>query len=475
MDRSLAHRPLVLTLLALALLPALGSAQAVDDRPSGPSGPSGASGGAVGTATGLPDGVVPLEAALDERVHGLVERAEKLRGLRALSSVRAGTLSEAALQAQMTSAIHEHLDSDQLRALELGLKAFGLIPEAMNLGRYLPDLMTSQVAGYYDSERKYLALVRRPAPAGGGSSPHSAEAFEDLVVVHELVHALQDQHFDLQRFERTDPTTDESTALTALVEGDATLVMMFDAAGADFSFPPGFEQLLEKALDNPALFDSADLPGGEAMREAPPFLRDSLLFSYLKGVLFAFKVRQAGGQSLLDYAFATDPPRSTEQVLHAEKWHGDRDDPIDLKLPDPGAGLSRLAERSGGEMGELGVYLLLRETLGDAQRAGRAAAGWGGDRFEVYAGAGERRLVWLLDWDTERDAGEFAAAAEGLGRGWRVERLAPRRVAVLRGGWSRKELSGLRQRLAAVAAKTPPNARIDFAALGAGPQAARQP
>ena len=259
------------------------------------------------------------------------------------------------------------------------------------------------------------------------------------------------------------------------MEGDATLVMLFDAAGVNLSLPPGVDQILEKALENPAFYDSADLPGGEAMREAPPFLRDSLLFGYLKGFLFAFKVRQAGGQALLDYAFATDPPRSTEQILHPEKWHGDRDDPIDLKLPDLGAGLPRLAERSGGEMGELGVYLLLREKLGDAGRAGRAAAGWGGDRFEVYARGGERRLVWLLDWDTERDAHEFIAAARGLGRGWRIERLATRRVAVLRGDWPRQERSALRERLAAVAAQAPRNARIDLAAIGAGAHAARQP
>lgn len=422
---------------------------------------------------GLPPGVVPLEGGAAESFHGLIEKAETVRGLKALRPVPAGTVDEAALRVQMTEAMDEDLPPAKRKAMELGLKAFGLIPESMSLERYLPSLLTSQVAGYYDPERKYLALVRRPEAKGGAAKRPGGEGFDedDMVVLHEVVHSLQDQHFDLLRLSRSaDPADDESTAHSALVEGDATLAMVLGAPGFELSKLGQVGSMLEKTLEDPAFLESADLPGGAAMKEAPPFLRDSLLFGYLKGFHFALRVRLAGGQALLDYAFSTDPPSSSEQILHPEKWHGDRDDPVDLKLPDLSASLPRLTERSGGEMGEVGVRLLLREKgRGGSETADRAAAGWGGDRFEVYALGAERRLVWLLDWDTAPDADEFVAAARGLGRTWRVERLAPRRVAVLRGDWGGEEREALRRRLAAVEARAPRNARIDLAAIGAAP------
>lgn len=462
-------------LLALGLVaagapePASGCAQAREE----PASRAAAAAAPAAKPEGLPVGVAPLEGAAAERFRGLVEKAEKVRGLQALRPVAAGTLDEAALRVRMTEALREDLPPEKIGAMELGLKAFGLIPEPMSLARYLPELMTSQVAGYYDPERKYLALVRRPATAAGKAKRGVAGFDEDdMVVLHEIVHSLQDQHFDLLRlWKSADPTADESTAHAALVEGDASLAMLLGGPGFELSMLDEVGPALEKALDDPAYLESAELPGGAAMKEAPPFLRDSLLFSYLKGILFAIRVRQAGGQKLLDHAFATDPPSSSEQILHPEKWFGDRDDPVDLKLPDLAAALPRFRERSGGEMGEIGVRLLLREMGGGgSESADRAAAGWGGDRFEVYARGAERRLVWLLDWDTEPDADEFVAAAQGLGRAWKVERLAPRRVAVLRGDWGGEEREDLKRRLAAVEARAPRNVRIDLAAIGAEPE-----
>ena len=103
----------------------------------------------------LPPGVAPLPAKSAQHLEDLLHTAEKYRGLKALEPVPAGSLSVRALKRQMTESLPQDSSPQELKALEVSLKAFGLIPEAMDLRRYLPELLSSQVAGFYDPEKKY--------------------------------------------------------------------------------------------------------------------------------------------------------------------------------------------------------------------------------------------------------------------------------------------------------------------------------
>jgi hypothetical protein len=409
----------------------------------------------------------------------LLGAAEKFRGLEARRPIPAGTLSEPELRRKITESVAEELTPGEIRSIETGAKAFGLIPESLSLLSYLPELLVSQVAGFYDPERDYMVLVRR-----GGSEPAStAEGVqdpEDVIIVHELTHALQDQHFNLQDFEGADPMSDASTARAALAEGDATLTMMSYVAGASLETVPGMGEALSRAFGDTALLEGssmADLPGGDELSKAPAWIRDSLLFSYTYGFAFCLDVRRTGGQKLLDYAFKTDPPRSSEQILHPEKWHGRRDDPIALSWPDLADVLPGWAKVSEGEVGEATLRTLLRESFRNRRQARQlpqadvAAAGWGGDRFVVYEKGGRRLLVWWTEWDTEADARELLKAARKLGSGWQVEPLSPRRVLALRGDrdLTKEQRKALRGRLAAAVAVRPANRPIDLKALGAEP------
>jgi hypothetical protein len=284
-----------------------------------------------------------------------------------------------------------------------------------------------------------------------GALGGEAQKMEEMVLVHELTHALQDQTFDLRRFIADDPLSDEATARTALVEGDASLVM-FDWFAAEKTLSSALRSAGNQAAG------ASGLPGAKEMAAAPPWLRATLEFGYLEGYLFCLSVRQKGGQELLDRAFTQDPPRSSEQILHPEKWHTQRDDPIVLPWPDltrelPGA--RKLAE---GQLGELGIWILLREATRDreaANAAETAAAGWGGDRFAVYEKDGRRLLAWITEWDSETDAGEFLVAVRRLGhleKNWRVKRVSPRRTVVLRGPWTWREARAVRAAFAAVVA-----------------------
>jgi hypothetical protein len=376
-------------------------------------------------ASALPPGVAPLPASLAQHLEELLHRTEAIRGLHAKHPVAAGIVAEEDLPARIADALRSELPAEELRTAETALKVFGLLPERLDLAGYYPALLSSEVAGFYDPERRYLALVRR-----GGEE--SSGGLQDMILVHELTHALQDQEFDLQRFQG-DPLSDEVTARAALVEGDASLVML------DF------------LADEPSA--APDPPASHAMDTAPPWLRDTLQFGYVDGYLFCRSVVQKGGLKLLDTAFRDDPPRSSEQILHPEKWHTERDDPIVLAWPDLAGRLPGVRKLAEGQLGELGIGILLRGSHGRAD-AEAAAAGWGGDRFAVYEKDGRRLLAWITEWDSAADAREFRTAARWLGRGWKIAAPAgqPRRILLLRGPWTRSEAKGVRAALAAIPA-----------------------
>ncbi len=406
--------------------------------------------------TVLPAGVAPLPAELENRVQELLTAAETIRGLKAKRPVLAGIVEEKDLPAKVAESLREELPAERLHAAEIGLKAFGLLPETLDLARYLPELLTSQVAGYYDPERRYLTLVHHAGASLGSKTeeePAEAKSMEDMVMVHELTHALQDQTFDLRHFIEDDPLSDEATARTALVEGDASLVMFDYYTGHALESVPGAEQAVTTALKSDSAED--DLPGAKEMAAAPPFLRDTLEFGYLDGYLFCLDVRRKGGQALLDSAFTTDPPRSSEQILHPEKWHTRRDDPILLRWPDLTSALPGARKLAEGQLGELGISIFLRQVARGRSMSPKpevAAAGWGGDRFAVYEKDGKRLLAWLTEWDTEADARELRSAARSLGKDWDVQQIAPRRVVLLRGDWTWREKRAVRKALAAVKA-----------------------
>jgi hypothetical protein len=417
-------------------------------------------------APALPKGVDALEAGTAKKMEELLAAAEKFRGLKARRPVPAGSLEAQGVKEKLRETMKTQLPPETLRSVEVSLKAFGLIPEKMDLGRYYVELMGSQVAGFYDPDADYMALVRL-----SGKGSEELAGMEDMVLVHELTHALQDQHFDLRKLEGGDPLADAGTARTALVEGDATLTMMSFMMGLNIETLPGFDRVMDTMMKNPeALFAaSPDLPGAKELAAAPAWIRENLLFGYIQGMVFSLSTRSKGGQKLLDYAFTTDPPRSTEQILHPEKWHGRRDDPVALRLPDLGAELPGYRKAAEGEMGELSVRILLREGLRNQAQADAAAAGWGGDRYAVYEKGRGRIVVWVTEWDTEQDAREILAALRSLRDGWRAEAAGPRRVLVTRGALKGERLEAVQARLAAVAAERPANRDLDLAAIGAEP------
>jgi hypothetical protein len=179
-------------------------------------------------------------------------------------------------------------------------------------------------------------------------------------------------------------------------------------------------------------------------------------------------VKELGGQELLDRAFTTDPPRSSEQILHPDKWavKEKRDDPVTVSLPNLGAVLPGWTRAAEGQLGEMGIAVLLRDNAGGRERAQAAAAGWDGDQFAVYTHGGRldrpgrRLLVWMTAWDSEADAAELRQALARLGAGWEVwPTETSTRMLVVRGELDEAERTRVRSALAAaVTGATPPAA-----------------
>jgi hypothetical protein len=160
-------------------------------------------------------------------------------------------------------------------------------------------------------------------------------------------------------------------------------------------------------------------------------VRASLAFQYDDGTAFTGRALNSGGWAAVDRAQA-DPPASTEQVLHPERYFERRDPPVDVRLggtdrPEA-AGWTRIFEDT---FGELQIRVLAARTLAPDEAA-RIAAGWGGDRLRALARGDDVVLVWMTAWDTPDDAAEFAAAMPRVNPDMRVEQR-DRRVLVLVG------------------------------------------
>lgn len=317
---------------------------------------------------------------------------------------------------EMSQMLIKEIDADmtpaEFRANELGMKALGLLPHDYNLKEAMVKVYSEEIAAFYDPKTKTMHLIKEPE-AKQKKPPTFLERLlgktggfdkdeNKTVIAHELTHALADQNFDLDVMQRAIKQDDDrDLALSALIEGEATLTM-FGAQMEDWS---GAETKAMPAASLNRLFSFLmpfmPLAGGTSLREAPVILSESMIFPYLRGLVFCAHLTNAGGWSALTEAYKR-PPLSTEQILHPEKYRDQPDAPmaIDLGTLPPCDGWKELGRNVVGEMQ---LAILLRRHGGK-----NAAAGWDGDRFAVFEGPKDRvGLVWCSTWDSEEDAREF--------------------------------------------------------------------
>ncbi len=338
----------------------------------------------------------------------LQDEVASIGGVPFRSPVPLGYMTPAEFAVYLKGVLDDEYPPDRAQADERLLTALDLIPPGTDLRKTRTRLLEDNVAGFYDDRpgRKRLYSV---------SGDARLTPTNQLVLAHELRHALQDQYSDIHGRlpQNVGDFDDRRVALVSLLEGDATLVMERFLARR----VPG---LAEAMPDLGSLMSAAP-----SLSDVPPVLRDQLLLPYLAGHAFVRALWDRGGWAAVQQAW-TDPPASTEQILHPEKYSR-REAPRRVDLPAGPPGARSLME---GVLGEVLVNTLLGE-------AKQAAAGWGGDRFQVWDVKGPTLLVWRSVWDTPADYREFLDALYA-----RLERSHGKRRALLgsalfgKGRWS---------------------------------------
>jgi hypothetical protein len=336
----------------------------------------------------------------------LQEEAAEAGGLPFRGKVEVAFLKREELAAYLRELFDVEYPEEVSRRDARLLQAFDLLAPGTDLRALRARVLEDNVAGFYDErpgKRRLYAV----------SEDRSFSPMNQIVLVHELRHAQQDQYRSLDGFLDDDVSDfdDRRVAWTSLLEGDATLVMErfvrlrlgslgLATAGEALGGP--------EALGAPGLFD---VPG------APPVVRDQLVQPYVAGLAFARAVWSHGGGEALREAWAR-PPQSTEQVLHPTKF---------FSREAPRAVAPAIVPPRGGRLISEGVLgeMLLRTLVEDAGEA--ATDGWSGDGWRLWDVRGRTALAWRSEWDTASDAGEFHAALQA--------RLARQGAPSARAGW----------------------------------------
>jgi hypothetical protein len=314
-------------------------------------------------------------------------------GMELRDPVRVERRSRAELERYLEFKIEKEFPEGRAELVSEAYGLLGLVPSDMDLKSTLKTLYLEQIAGFYDPDSTTLFVL----------DDQPDEAIEALLV-HELVHAIQDQNTDLNAITALGLDNDRRVAAQAAIEGHATLVMfeslMMQGRGAsDFTDVPDFSARLGSALAA-ARMESPALAG------VPLVLQESVLFPYEGGVAFVEALwREREGRPP---PFGSDLPGSTEQILHPEDFARGRQDVPRRVGVSVGEGWTRLYEDTLGEL-ELGILL---ETVGASRTH---AFGWGGDRWVLLDDAdGNRSLAWFGVWDTSAQRDKFVRALEPL-------------------------------------------------------------
>lgn len=318
---------------------------------------------------------------------------EKAGGLLFRRPVSTDFLDHAALERYLREVSDDEYPESRAQADRRLLVGLGLLDGAVDLRALRMRLLEDNVAGFYDDRpgRKRLFAV---------SATRAFTPSNQIILAHELRHALQDQYVDIRGVvpESVGDFDDRRLAWVSTLEGDAMVVMQRFVESRMAGALPGLEGLLGATggLDG---LPVPELPG------APAVLRDQLFLPYLVGYRFILDRLNQGGWPAVVETWR-NPPLTTEQVLHPAKYvAGERALAIELDWSPSGGRLL-----CDGVLGEL----LVRSLLGGTPSGDDGAAGWGGDAYRVWDRGDQWLLVLRSRWDTQTEAAEFMASLEHL-------------------------------------------------------------
>ena len=346
-----------------------------------------------------PDSANPASANFAAAADEVLAQMSEITGLQLRSPLKKSLRSRDQIRAHVIEEMKDDKDTAERYAGARSAEAFGLLPKGFDLDSFMVDLLTEQIAGLYDP-KAHEFYVADWIPLDD----------QRMVMAHELTHALEDQHFQIEGWAKAArPNDDSELAREAVLEGSAMAAMV------DYLLQGSGRSLQDLPDINPAMLvgDMADTP---LLKKAPPFLKDSLVFPYLDGLTFSAAILKPTGWDGLRTLF-TKPPASTQQILHPDLYRSG-------KVPEPVA-LPSLVKTLGSSwtkleeniMGEFGWKEVLKQFL-DENRATSLSASWNGDRYAVYERKPDKHLILVTrerlatQEQAERFLGQYSEALE---------------------------------------------------------------
>lgn len=360
----------------------------------------------------------------DFQLQNLTAQVQKLRQLQFKKPVSKEVQSPEAFKKFLNERIDIYLPPKEIKYLETGLKKLGFISENEDVKQKMMNLYMTQALGYYDEKKHTLflledstlntqdALKNMPGETFAGLNLD----IRDFVLLHELDHALVDQHYPLEAMTSRAKTSDAQLALSALIEGDALFINILSVLSS-FGIPQ--EKMADLQSFYSGFLNSADfssvisslssfLPG----TGTPDYFTEMLAFPYFQGFMLVQNLFLQGGWATVNMAYKY-PPQSTEHILHKEKYFSHEGfETIRMDEMKSFGGYAKQAEDTAGEFG---MAFLLGQYIPKA-KAQKAAEGWNGDLWRVYEDKKTKNtaVVWKSAWDSYEDAVEFFEAAQDM-------------------------------------------------------------
>ena len=331
----------------------------------------------------------------DEAVNHVLGVVAQLRELPPKGPVRGRAIDRAKMIEHVREQLRSEIPEPVVRATNEMLFLLNVVPSDFDYEKSLLVLLEAQLAGFYDPRDKTMYLLA-DLPA----------AESEATLAHELVHALQDQHYDLGTLIKfRDDATDLLSAVHALAEGDATSAML-----DHMLLPQG-----KRAIDLPDSMIGMQTRGivelSPSMAGVPTIVKRSVISPYIDGIDLVHWARRQGGWAAVDSIWA-QPPSTTEQLLHPAKLTA-REPALKVAIPRPAAGTT-LSVVYHDVLGEQSLRLLFEEWV-PRRTAIDAASDWGGDRLAMFETGDRRALAWHLRFDHEPAAERaFTAMLRGV-------------------------------------------------------------
>jgi hypothetical protein len=323
----------------------------------------------------------PSDQSADDAVDRMLGVVAELRELPPKGAVRGQVIDRRRMIEHVRTQLHSEIPAPVVRATNEMLFLLNVVPSDFDYEKSLLVLLEAQLAGFYEPKDKTMYLLA-----------DLPSADREATLAHELVHALQDQHYDLGALIKfRDDATDRLSAVHALAEGDATSAMM------DHMLLGQGQRAIDLGDEVISLQTRALVELSPSMASVPTIVKRSVISPYVDGIEFVHWARRQGGWAAVDAIWAK-PPTTTEQLLHPQKLTL-REPALEVAIPAPPKG-SALAAFYHDVLGEQSLRLLLEEWA-PRRTAVEGASDWGGDRIAVFESGERRALAWHLRFDNE--------------------------------------------------------------------------